>query len=767
LDDNLDDSLELVSVADAASDRNRDRTRNLLSPSHRRLDTISLPLNIAVKGPADESDYALSYIMDALQDNKEDIARKLESLDWDSFKDASLSIESYDPTSEARPGTELVEMEETAHPVRLNFENMPDGYRLSQYDQASIKRFVKELLDDNLDDSLELVSVADAASDRNRDRTRNLLSPSHRRLDTISLPLNIAVKGPADKSDFALAYIMDALEVHKEDLVRKLEFLDWASFKSVDLSFDTYDFNTLSEPSKVTDHPVQLIFDNIRSNYRLPRADREAIIRFVKQRIGSSLDDAFDLIEVSYAAGWNGRSLLSTYRLSLPLLIRVRGSPDVSGFALSYILQAIRDNIRDIELYVKSLDDYVFMNTIVSVETYDFNGNPESNNPATSGVMDEEAPNTPWWVWLLVVIAIILFTCCFCVCCFSCAYRYKKSKETYQKSDDEIIIKASHSRSSSSSSMDFAINHPTMLMPYNPHLGEQNRTLQIMPPQTFPTNSFEERVVYVPADYSVITRQSAITEAIGEDPSSDMTLVRRDALLSLQPPKHFQICPDPNLAYYDDVEQSYTTASVMPGRGNEPPEMFLVHEANEAQSRAVQDDPSGLYRWEEEQSISTQQQLAIHSVASVNNDSNALLAVHEGSENKSHVAVTQDPRGVYFFDDQQSYAAQSQSYVITQDPREMHGSNEVSSFTTEPPYSVQSQSFAAQEARTIASSFMTQPTASSTIRSVKSRSSKKKKLKMAKLMRAESMQLRQSGGVESHNGADDFYYGHSNTFHVV
>lgn len=114
-----------------------------------------------------------------------------------------------------------------------------------------------------------------------------------------------------------------------------------------------------------TIHPVQLIFDNIDRDYRLSPSDRELILQFVEDRIDGSLADAFDLVKVDYAGSWNGRQLLTSRqvgrdRLAMPLLVRVRGPIDASGYALSYVLQSIRQHLRAIELYVKSLDNEIF-----------------------------------------------------------------------------------------------------------------------------------------------------------------------------------------------------------------------------------------------------------------------------------------------------------------------------------------------------------------------------------------------------------------------
>ncbi len=65
-------------------------------------------------------------------------------------------------------------LEETSHPVQMNLENVPNGYRLSREDRASIVGFVRKLLDDNLIDSFQLHEVTEDFDYQKR----NLLSPS-------------------------------------------------------------------------------------------------------------------------------------------------------------------------------------------------------------------------------------------------------------------------------------------------------------------------------------------------------------------------------------------------------------------------------------------------------------------------------------------------------------------------------------------------------------------------------------------------------------
>jgi len=74
------------------------------------------------------------------------------------------------------------------------------------------------------------------------------------------------------------------------------------------------------------------------------------------------------VIQISYAGMMvqGGTRFLQsgTNISSLPLLIRVRAPEDVSDFALSYIIQVIRDNMDDLHLFLQSMDSRVFVVSI-------------------------------------------------------------------------------------------------------------------------------------------------------------------------------------------------------------------------------------------------------------------------------------------------------------------------------------------------------------------------------------------------------------------
>ena len=173
----------------------------------------------------------------------------------------------------------MLDIEEAVHPVRLTFNNISSEYRLSVANRVSTICFVKELMDDNLDESFELIEVDYADRDGNRSLLPSMLHHG-RRLNALSLPLCVTVKRSANQSDFSLSYVVEVLEDHKQDIVRKLRFLNWDSFKNVGLSIATYNSADIAtEPipgikeMETTVHPMQMTFENVPAGYRLSTAD--------------------------------------------------------------------------------------------------------------------------------------------------------------------------------------------------------------------------------------------------------------------------------------------------------------------------------------------------------------------------------------------------------------------------------------------------------------------------------------------------------------
>jgi len=330
------------------------------------LDTPTLPLMIKVNGPAKDNFVALSYIMETLRGNKQDLLRNIKTMNWNTYMDANVRFDTFDPNEINK----IIALKETTHPVRLNFDDIPDRHMLSLTDRSSIVRLVKVLLEENLIDSFELVKVADATIDNNRhlisDSSKNARNP--RRLGTVSLPLRITVEGPKEDSDLALAYIMEALEDLKPDLLRGMKNLvDWNTYMNSDVFFDTYEPEDLVVEMEETNHPVRIKFDNV-PGYRLSQEEKVSILRSVNELLEDNLDTALELVEVAYA-GRNDRRLDFIRRDSISLLlsITVNAPKDLSAFASSNVLEVLKDYTQDI---VKKLDSDD-QDASVSIEIYD------------------------------------------------------------------------------------------------------------------------------------------------------------------------------------------------------------------------------------------------------------------------------------------------------------------------------------------------------------------------------------------------------------
>ena len=125
------------------------------------MDAVYAPLLVTVRGPADESDFALVYVVEALEGNSRGIARELQSFDYDAFKSVVPSVETNGPDAiDAAEGAAglTTSVETTFHTVQLDAAGVPGGYAPSAEDKASILRYMKDLLETELDQSFELVA---------------------------------------------------------------------------------------------------------------------------------------------------------------------------------------------------------------------------------------------------------------------------------------------------------------------------------------------------------------------------------------------------------------------------------------------------------------------------------------------------------------------------------------------------------------------------------------------------------------------------------
>lgn len=90
----------------------------------------------------------------------------------------------------------------------------------------------------------------------------------------------------------------------------------------------------------------------------------------------------------------------------------MEGPADASESALPYIMQVLRDNMGELEDFLKSVDDEVFKDPSVSVDEYW--GEPYV---PTQAMDEEENVPWPWWVWLAIGAGILVLLCCLCLCC--------------------------------------------------------------------------------------------------------------------------------------------------------------------------------------------------------------------------------------------------------------------------------------------------------------------------------------------------------------
>jgi len=312
-----------------------------------------------------------------------------------------------------------------------------------------------------------------------------------------ALPLKVVVKGPSDISDFALSYILETIRDSSQEIVTNLKKLDGTggkAFKDASLSIETYNFDGILEddilegstnpPSKSprtveTVHPVQLMLRNVPPGYRHSAEVRSLILRFITKMLEERLENGLELIKVEYAGrlkklsrnGNNNRnnnggseklSQDGTRRklqsrsyerqrrleaVSIPLRVTVSGPADISDFALSYIMETIRDRFDDLAAYLRkygeSLDgDFnqnVFANVELSTDTFNFDDIATSEPVKVRGnITMEETTKVPWWVWLIVALVILL--CCICCVGFCIHRRRRDADKNDTKQEQEFNV---------------------------------------------------------------------------------------------------------------------------------------------------------------------------------------------------------------------------------------------------------------------------------------------------------------------------------------
>ncbi|KAL7467817.1 hypothetical protein ACHAXS_008054 [Conticribra weissflogii] len=284
LEQNLDERLELIDVTYASSAtvfanrylRTLDKSRSLdtvnASKIARQLPyTMFLPLRIVVKSTTEVSDFALSYIMETLRGNidqlhdyltssyGEDYMNSMNPTDGQTFDFNGIEVESFDfseltemgdpptppPTSAtvSRPLQTSTptprptrfpslhpsfEIKETVHDARLKFTQVPDGFRISPDLRSIILRFISEILKNHLDERLELVEVSFVSSattfDNRNWRKLDSRSPSTKTITdrqlpyTVFFPLRIVIKSTVDVSRFSHSYVIETLRDNIDEL---------------------------------------------------------------------------------------------------------------------------------------------------------------------------------------------------------------------------------------------------------------------------------------------------------------------------------------------------------------------------------------------------------------------------------------------------------------------------------------------------------------------------------------------------------------------
>lgn len=400
IEEHLAEPMQLIKVEFAGYFN--DRRFLLTTPlrgRRRRLDDMSVPLRVTVRGPADMSDYALSFVMDIIQDHIMDgLMNKLRSYDYDTFKNIGTKLSTFNfsdvrddtnfptkgPTPKPTQRPTEPRLVETMHPVAIFFKNLPFGYRLAPEDRASVIRFTQDLILEDLDSDLDLLAISYPGillQDEDEDEMTILIDnyEGDRGLvakDYVSLPLLIYVQSRADVVDFALAYVLDAFD--DENLFRLCRYMkkiDPAAFKNCDAHVETYDLADIGEtvvptlspigiPSTqvaTADHPIQLVFNRAPPGYTLSPEIRQDFIDWLESLMGDRLETPFQLIKITDAGLFlqdDTRMLQAEIPPSLPLVFRVRGPPDESK---REVIQVLRENIEDIELYLTFLDGEAFV----------------------------------------------------------------------------------------------------------------------------------------------------------------------------------------------------------------------------------------------------------------------------------------------------------------------------------------------------------------------------------------------------------------------
>ena len=232
--------------------------------------------------------------------------------------------------------------------------------------------------------------------------------------------------------------------------------------------------------------PILLRLLNVPEDYILSPSDRAKILSKMWALLNEELDDSWEIMNVEFPGQYMGarrlQSLLRggsrrrlTNSLYIPVVVTVRGREVMSGMSLDFILQAFRNKLNMLLMYIKSLDTDAFRNLQLSelsvdkldlddvaegvggptviIQSTDSNSstmtetNSSTETKISVGTQSTGAPSTgaPFWVWIIVaavciplIICLLLCMCRagWCVCCTEWLSCFKRKRDT--KEDNEL-----------------------------------------------------------------------------------------------------------------------------------------------------------------------------------------------------------------------------------------------------------------------------------------------------------------------------------------
>jgi hypothetical protein len=215
-----------------------------------------------------------------------------------------------------------------------------------------------------------------------------------------------------------------------------------------------------------TENPILFRLNNIADDYILSASDRATILSNIRTLIDDTLDESWELISVKHPGEYIGtRRLQSSLRgenkrrlnktIYIPVIITVRGREDMSHMARLFILQALRNKLNLLLMYLKSLNANAFASVQISVEelnladigTLIVTSQPtlQPTNSPLQSTIDVTLTGTPSWVWIIVaavctVVGICLLCCIcragYCLSCEGCGCCLERKRDT--KNDYEM-----------------------------------------------------------------------------------------------------------------------------------------------------------------------------------------------------------------------------------------------------------------------------------------------------------------------------------------